>query len=275
VKSAELSPGLNGLPRQSKVIFPYHFSPDKKLVHIVAKISDDPGTLGSMLTLVGSKVNLIGTSSYALKGGTAIFSGFGELLSQFDSAQTVQELITLSHKVTACQVWESNKGLLVDWFHTGIQSSLGEPLIVLPASGLAETFDKVVKAFGSGGETILYLQGKEFATARFQTYRKLLGPHPERRFDEALHIFEASGYGSSAVVLEDSKLKLHMTVKDCFECSVRSESGRTCAYTRGLAVGSFGEAFGRDLSCDEVKCRLKGRDACEFVLSAKDGKPLA
>ena len=263
-----------GLQRQSKVIFPYHFSPDKRLVHIVARISDDPGALASVLTLIGSKVNLIGTTSYALKGGTAIFSGFGELLSRSDTGESVREFVTLSRKVMACQVWESKGGLLVDWFHTGVQSSTGEPCIILPTSGLAKTFDEVVRTFGSGGETILYLQGREFAIARFELYRKMLGPHPEKRFDEALHIFEAAGYGSSSVDIRDSGKELHLVTKGCFECSSGSESGRTCAYTRGLAVGSFGEAFGKELTCEEIRCRLKRSNECEFVLRAKDGQPL-
>lgn len=265
----------SNVPRQSRIVFPYHYSPDKKLVHIIASITDDPGALASVLTAVGPRVNLVGTTSYALDGGVAVFSGFGEFLSQSDSGESLRKYILDSRKVIACQVWESKEGLLVDWFHTGMKTPTGEPYIMMPTSGLAKTFDKITETFGTGGETILYLQGKEFTTARFQHFRKLLGSHPEERFDEAQHLFEASGYGSSTISLRDSAKELHLVTRGCFECSVKSETRHSCSYTRGLAAGSFGEAFRKQVVCEEIRCRFRGDDECEFVIRANDGKPLA
>jgi predicted hydrocarbon binding protein len=41
-----------------------------------------------------------------------------------------------------------------------------------------------------------------------------------------------------------------------------------------MAVGIFGPLFGVELANEEIKCRNKGDDYCEFILKAKDGLPL-
>jgi len=262
------------ISRRRRVVFPFHYRPDKKLVHIVAELADEPGALASLLTLVGSRVNLEGTTSYNVGDGTSIFSGFGEIVSSSETASSIQSLAALSRKVRRCQVWESEEGLLVDTFHTGLQTGLGEPYIMLPASGLAHTFEKIVHRFGTGGETILFMEGKEFAEARFSIYRPMLGARPERRIKEATHIFEALGYGSSSVSTSQSKDSLTLTVEECFECTKGSTNGRTCAFMRGVAVGSFSALFRQEMTAKEVKCRLKGGKACVFVLTPADGHAL-
>lgn len=59
---------------------PYYFAPGKKLFQIVVKITDEPGSLGRVLNLLGTKVNLVGMTSYAMPGNAAVVSGFAEVL---------------------------------------------------------------------------------------------------------------------------------------------------------------------------------------------------
>jgi len=257
----------DGLKRTRRVEFPFHFSPDKKLVHVVAKISDEPGTLARLTTALGSRLNLVGTTSYKLGNGTAIFSGIAEVIDEIDDGRDIQKIVSETKGVVECKVWQSKNGLLVDQFHTGLESGLGEPYIMFSTTGLSQTFSNVVKVFGSGGETLLYLQGKDFATARFAVYKELLGPNPWDRLSEAAHIYEAQGYGIVTIVRENGGRSIGFSVRDCFECSGARTNGRSCSFMRGVAVGSIGVVLGVEYKGEETKCRLKGSRVCEFVLT--------
>ncbi|HEY6283932.1 MAG TPA: V4R domain-containing protein, partial [Nitrososphaerales archaeon] len=163
---------------------------------------------------------------------------------------------------------------LIDKFHTGLQNGLGEPYIMVPTASLAKVFEEVIGTFGSGGKTIIYMQGKDFAISRWRLFSLLLGPNAEKRTDEIFSIFESFGIGSLSVVPESQGKALRLVVRDCFECSVGTTKGRRCEFTRGMSVGYFSGAFGKDVTCRETKCRLKGDKVCEFVLESLDGKSL-
>jgi len=259
-----------GIQRHRRVEYPLYYSPGKKLVHVVVKLRDSPGVLAAVLKALGARVNLIGTNSYRVRDGFAIFSGFAETISEAETAQSVMSLVAGLDGVAASQVWESKQGLLVDRFHTGIQSGNGESYILLPAAALAQTFAKVIQTLGSGGETILYLEGMNLATTRFEAYRRMLGPDPATRIEEASHIYEALGYGSSTITLEHSGRVVRLVQADCFECSGFVKGMNSCAFMRGLAAGSFGAALGKEMNSNEVRCRLRGDSECEFVLSVRN-----
>jgi predicted hydrocarbon binding protein len=260
------------LQERRKVEFPFHYSTKGKYVQIVARIADAPGTLASVLTALGEKVDLVGTSSYSAEEGTAIFSGFGRVLSESDDADSIEKHAVKSRSLHGCKVWESREGLLVDSFHHGLQTTSGEAYLMIPTMALASTFETLVKTFGTGGETILYYQGKDYAKARWELYRKVLGPHPENRFTDLTAIFTALGWGISTVKFEGGRVSY--VTKDCFECSVGTHNGRRCSFLRGMAVGTAEGIFGKEIICEETLCRLKGDDVCEFVLASKDDTPL-
>jgi predicted hydrocarbon binding protein len=258
------------MPRQRKIEFPFYYSPGKKLIHIVAKIRDEPGALANLLKGLAPTVNLLGTTSYGIGKGKAIFSGFAETLFHTDSADSIRAILDELPDVLDYQVWEGNDGLLVDWFHTGVESANGEQYIMFPAKSFAGTFEQVMEALGpAGGDTLLFLEGKKFAETRFASYREMLGPNPSSRVEEASKIFEALGYGLSTIKVEDGGKTVRLIQEDCFECSGPTKRGRTCAFTRGLAVGSFGVLIGKELTATETQCRLKGAKVCEFVLKQK------
>ena len=255
------------LHRGSKVEFPFHFSPSKKLLHIVVRLTDVPGSLDKVLRLLGTRVNLIGTTSYTTGEGAAIFSGFAESALASDTAQLVQDLLVTSPNVLACKVWESHSGLLVDWFHTGLRSGTGEAYVMLPASGVSEAFEKLVRMFGSGGATILYSLGMSFGANRFKAIEPFLGPQASNRATEASQILETMGYGSTSMILGNPGELLRLRLNECFECSAPSKSGRSCGFVRGFAVGYFGALFRVKVDCEEIRCRQRGKKFCEFVIT--------
>jgi len=256
---------------QRHVIFPFHYAPNEKTVYVAASIPDTPGTLAALLKVLSRRVNLIGTSSYSLGRNVANFVGFGKVLSEAVDAQSLREEIVKATGVSHCQVWESNQGLIVDRFHTGFQGGVGEPYLVFPTGGLSDAFEKIVSTFGSGGSTLLYDLGLDYAKGRAGLYKGMMGPHPESRIGELTAIVTALGYGNSTASFDSDYSALRLTSEECFECSTPSETGRNCSFLRGMAVGIFGPLFGLELVCEETMCRHRGDVYCEFVLKAKDG----
>lgn len=257
--------GKRPMARRRRVVFPFYYSEHKKLFHVVLRIRDVPGALAGVLTLLTTEVNLLGSTSYSIEEDSAMFSCFAEALRKSETPEEIQNLLAMSPWVLESKVSESKNGLLVDSFHTGVQVSNGEPYIMFPTAGMADIFEKLVKTFGSGGETILYELGRNFGYDRFELYRPILGPEPRTRVDEFAHVFEALGYGASTITM-DLDGSIRMVVDDCFECVTPSEVGRSCAFRRGLAAGSFGALLGQEVECKETKCRSKGAKFCEFAI---------
>jgi len=254
--------------RRRRVVFPYYYSAHKKLFQVVARIKDVPGALAGVLNLLTTELNLLGSTSYSIEGDSAIFSCFAEALQKSETTEEIQGLLARSPWVLESWVGESKSGLLVDFFHTGVQVGSGEPYIMFPIAGMGDIFEKLIREFGSGGETILYELGRNFGYDRFELYRPLLGPEPRTRLDEAAHIFEALGFGASTIT-QNPDGSIRMVVDDCFECFTPSVVGRTCAFRRGLAAGSFGALIGREVQCQETKCKSKGDKFCEFVVTLR------
>jgi predicted hydrocarbon binding protein len=252
------------------VVFPYYYSAHKKLFHVVARIRDVPGALAGLLTLLTTEVNLLGSTSYSIEGDSAVYSCFAEALRKSETPEEIEGLIARSPWVLESSVTESRDGLLVDTYHTGVQLGSGEPYIMFPSAGMADIFEKLVHEFGSGGETILYELGRNFGYDRFELYRPLLGPDPQARLGEAAHIFEALGYGTSTITRNPDKT-IRIVVEDCFECVTPSEIGRSCAFRRGLAAGSFGALLEKEVQCQETKCRSKGQDTASSLSPPSQG----
>ena len=259
--------------RRRKVESPFYYSPGKKTFQLVAKLRDTPGALGGLLDALGTKVNLLWESCYTNGDGTAFFVAVAEPTKKSEPGASIRAIMARVPSVLDCAVWGSRDGLLVDWFHTGIESGMGEPYILMPTMALSRMFEEIAHTFGSGGEVILYLEGKKFAEARFKAYRDLFGQEMASRINELSHIFEALGYGESKIRLDETQGSVTIETHDCFECSAGTKSSRTCAFTKGIAVGIFEPLLRVPLEVEETRCRLQGNKYCEFELRRKQPSP--
>ena len=260
------------IERRRKKMFPFYYSPSIRTVHVVARIRDEPGALASLLNNLGTRLNLLGSTSYAIDDGGAIFSCFGETLFDSDTAQSIQKVASRSPHVLACQVRESEDGLLVDQFHQGIQSENGESYVMMHRAGLASMFGEIRKVLGSGGDVLLYLQGKSYGRLRVESWGKALGPNPAAKLQELSHIYEALGFGASSITQEPNG-SIRLVIKDDIECSSAERWEQSCSFTRGVAEGSISAVIGKELTSAETRCRLRGGDECEFLFVLKDGLP--
>jgi predicted hydrocarbon binding protein len=175
--------------------------------------------------------------------------------------------------VLACQVWESKDGLLVDRFHKGLQLENGGSYVMIHRAGLAKAFGELTKLLGSGGETVLYVEGRTYGRSRVENYRKMFGLNSQARIQELAHIYESLGFGSAQVTIESSG-KMKFLVSDDFECCTNERSGRSCAFTRGLIEGSIEVITRKEMTSTEMRCRLRGDKECEFVLTEREGQPI-
>jgi len=250
-----------------KKIFPVHYAPGKKLFHIVVTLSDAPGSYSSILDLVRTKVNLIGTSTYTRNDGTAIFSGFSEALTPTLTGKELEKLIMSSKAAISAQVSEGRDGILVDTFHTGFVVG-DEEYILMRRDGLVHVFDRVSKMLGSGGDALLFEEGVAMGQRNAEMMIRNVGVQRVRDQTGVLNRFlAAQGWGILEAEGGPGRDEFTVRVVDCFECSANGSSRKGCNFMRGYLAGGAKSTFGREFDSKEAKCRLRGADACEFQLS--------
>ncbi len=255
-----------GLSKHRAKMFLLHYAPGKKLFQIVVKLSDAPGSYRKILDLLSDKVNLIGTNTYSLEDGTAIFSGVSESLSPKTSPEELQSLIMSSDAAIEAKVLEGKDGLLVDTFHMGPEVN-GLPFMLFRRKGLKQMFDKVVQMLGSGGEAIIYHEAFELGRDYARSAVDLLGREVlAKRGDYLSNFNTAEGWG---VVESRASRGGSVIVRDCFECDGDKGPRTECNFFRGFFAGTASFLAGRDVGCKEVECRLKGAEACEFVITGR------
>jgi predicted hydrocarbon binding protein len=254
------------MKENKKQIFPIHFSPGKKLFHIVVRLSDAPGSYSSILDLVSKKVNFVGTNTYSLGVGTAMFSGFSEALSPDQTAKGLKDLILQSRAAQDAEVYEGKDGLLVDTFHSGL--AVGEEAyIMIRQEGIDHMFDEIVRFFGSGGDSLLYQNGVAIGKKNAELTIGTVGMERVRTQTGNLYRFlTAQGWGAFVAAGDLFKGTTTITVEGCFECATGRGSRKGCNFLRGYLDGAASVALGRDARCVETRCTLRGAKACEFTL---------
>ena len=249
----------------------FYFFPKMKGFHIVVRLKDVPGALASVLLLLRDHVNIVNSANYSLGDGNAIWSDFGKSLSKTETGRRLEKQIKRLPAVLECEVKESDHGLLVDSFHSGIEVAPGRPGIVFPIIGLARVYDRIVQTFGSGGETILFEEGLELGKSTGQYLNERLGHgRLDWRFKALLGIYRTYGWGIASLEVEKPRAGFRVRVSDCFECSGMGKDRKACGFVRGHLTGTVSALSGNEFKGEETKCRLRGDSFCEFLLSRKE-----
>jgi predicted hydrocarbon binding protein len=252
------------LKGQKKKIFPMHYAPGKKLFHIVVRLSDAPGSYSSILDLVSKRVNFVGTQTYSMGDGTAIFSGFSEAISPDETPKRLEELILHSRAAMEAEVFEGTEGLIVDAFHTGLTDG-NDDYVMLRREGLVHMFDDIARFFGSGGDSLLYQEGRSVGIRNAELLTKLIGMERYRsRAGSLSRLLAALGWGVIGVTGKQPEEPLTIVVEDCFECSQGRGIRRGCNFLRGYIAGAAGVGYEGNATAEELKCRLRGARLCEF-----------
>jgi predicted hydrocarbon binding protein len=251
-----------------KRVFPYYYEKGKKLVHVVVKLSDAPGSYSTILDILRPKLNLISTLTYTLRDGTAIFSGFAEVLSQKDSPESLEKAILTSKAALEVEVEEGEGGLLVDSFHTGLQVG-EEDYLLMRSAAFTHVLDRVSRILGSGGEALLFEEGYSMGQNDAEQMVRLLGTEAVRSKAEYLrNVLTAQGWGQPELERSEKDTFL-VKVNGCVDCRNGTKSRAGCNFIRGYFAGSIGAVFGPEMNVKETKCTLKGASFCEFLLTPK------
>lgn len=243
-----------------------YYAEGDRLFQIIVKISDAPGSLSSILNLLGTRVNLVGTATYTLGDGTAMLSAFAKALSDKETPATIQKALGTSPATVESEVREGKDGLLVDTFHTGLEA-LGEDYMLLRRWGLGNMFDHIVKIFGSGGEVLLFEEGAAMARGNLErTTAALTMPAVMNHPSYVISFLTAQGWGSFKLVQEKNSSTI--TATDCFECAKGSKIRKKCDFVRGY-LEATASGMGGPYQAEEVECTLRGGKNCVFRLAPR------
>ena len=249
----------------------FYFFPRMKGFHVVVRLKDVPGALASVLLLLRDHVNIVNSASYSLEDGNAIWSGFGKSLSKSETEGRLKKLVECLPVVLECEVKESDHGLLVDSFHSGIEGAPGRPGIVFPTEGLAKIYDYVVGVLGSGGETMLFEEGFALGKSTGQYLNTRLGHgHLDWKAKALLAMYRVQGWGSASLKIEKPRARFRVRFRDDYECAGGGKDRKECSFLRGHLTGMVSTLSGSEFKGEETKCRLRGDPLCEFVLSRKE-----
>lgn len=258
------------MKRMSKRIFPFYYAPGKNLFHIIVKISDAPGSLSSVLSLISTRVNLIGISTYTLNDGTAILSAFAEALVQKQTTESLTRLIKGVEAAVDVEVQEGNGSVLVDAYHRGLDVG-GESYLLMSRDSMTHVFGEIVRILGSGGEALLYAEGRAMGERYAKNLLELLGPEQVRaKSDYLRHVISAEGWGEVSPGEVDGKGLYHVKIEDCFECTIKEGNRKGCDFFRGYLEALSTEVIGQSFTSTETKCRLRGDPVCEFLMARKE-----
>lgn len=246
--------------------FPYYYAPGKQVFQVVLKLKDVQGGLGDALALLKPLVNFVSTHSYALGDGTALFTGFAEAVKP-TSPDVLKVAVTRSPVVVAAEVTEGRGGLVVDSFHLGVKAGPGR-VILMPTEALSSMFERITKVFGSGGEVILFGEGRDFGSAGGKSFLNLFGKETLLgAADYLVNNYAALGFGVGTLVPLGPGEVYRARVAECFECSVSRDGKRNCSFMRGVLEGFAATVLDMKVTSAEPRCRCRGDSDCEFVIT--------
>lgn len=249
----------------------YLHHPSEKFFQVAVELRNVPGALHGLLGVV-SEMNLNVLSSFSSVdpfGKTGVWSAFVK-----DSDHTTSELkrrISASKYVLDSVVMESNDGFLVDNIHFPLAFNTGDRAVMMGAGYIARMLAAVRKEFGSGGDVIVYNEGRSYGKDVGAYYNNELGVEFVRsNLLSVLKLYQALGWfkieemernqgGRSAV----------LRVSECFECEGKTSPKPYSHFVRGHLGGSLSAYLGEDLECEETKCIAVGSRFCEFSLKPK------
>jgi len=245
-----------------------YFSPKVKSFHIIAKIKDVPGALSSVLDLLGGHVNLVNSVSYSLQGGGAIWSGFGESLSKAETKEKLKRAIERLPLVIECDVKESDHGLLIDTFHSGLEVVPKRPAVVFPLVGISQIYDHLAVILGSGCDTILYEEGSALGKSSGRYLNNMLGEgRTDWKVKALLGTYGTIGWGAADIKVEKPQARYRIALQDCMECAGLGKDRTGCHLLRGTLSSAVSTLSGDEFKCEETRCRLRGDPHCEYLLS--------
>jgi predicted hydrocarbon binding protein len=259
--------------RLQKDVNVYLHYPSGKFYQIVVELKNVPGALHDFLgVLLDLNLNILGSfSSVDAMAKTGVWSGFVE--DSQHSAAELKRRISSSTYVLDSVVVESKDGFLVDGVHFPFAFNTGDRAIMMRSKFVGAMLSSVRKQFGSGGDVIIYEEGRAYGLDVWADYVRRLGAGFLRsNLQETMKIYQALGWFRLESVdqsLRDGSITIRTS--DSFECEGVKSEGPHCQFVRGHLSGGLTTIMGEEVACKETKCIAAGDKYCEFVLRPKSG----
>lgn len=257
--------------RLRKDVNVYLYDPSKKYFQIVIELENVPGALHNVLdVMLELRLNVLGSfSSVESAARVGVWSGFVE--DNDHSAGELKRKLSSSAYVHDVMVVESSRGFLVDGIHFPLAFNTGTRAVMMTAKALAKMLGAVRTRYGSGGNFILYEEGRSYGKDIAGEYLVKLGADfVVSNIAEVLKLYQALGWFRVEGVKADVKGG-NVTIRalDSFECVGGEARVPLSQFVRGHLEGALTTWLGREMECEEKHCIATGEKYCEFVLHPK------
>jgi len=244
----------------------------KRTFFVALKVRDSPHGLAGLAALIaGTNLKVISGQLSAAEGGS-ILSFFAETEKTGVLVQELTDRLSKLEGVTQVAVEEDTDGFAVDTTGSRFEGSLGERSIPFRQKSLLSMFTMMRRQFGSGGEVILFEEGRKMGGDTGKVLRSALGPDfVSKHMDRVLSVWSAAGWGVLRLDSYDPVApSVTLAIKDSFECTGLKSDRPTSQLFRGHLEGAVSALLGSRLKCQETACVATGAEECLFVLRGED-----
>jgi predicted hydrocarbon binding protein len=242
--------------------------PSAKFLQIVVELKNVPGALQDLLGVLRNlNINVL-TSFTSVDAGaeTGVWSGFAEGAGR--TASELKRAVSTSRFVVDSIVTESKEGVLVDAIHFPLTFNTGDRAIMMRSMYITRMLAAVRKQFGSGGDVIVYEEGRSYGKDVASYYLDLLGKYFVRsNLPYVLKLYQALGWFRLDDAVQSKRdSTITISTGGCFECEGVTSPRPYSQFVRGHLGGAISVFLGEELRCEESKCTAKGDKSCEFLL---------
>jgi len=245
VVGAEVPPGKYH-PRLLGLAPPLESIRAGKVYEFLATGRDEVGTLSKLNGVLNSHhLKLTTAGGYSVpETGSFVWSGFADYSqSEFTAEDTLREIRGLSF-VTFAEASVIDE-VVFDRYLFPVTMLGGQRAIIVRAEPFIRVEQRLIAAFGTGGATIMFDEGRHYALEAFAQYLMMLpGAAPEVILNNAIAGLRATGWGVFEVDVS------RLLVDGIARVSVRDPpfsgvpAARESFFTSGIVCGALEGIFG-------------------------------
>jgi len=250
-------------------------SPGKNLLIFYLEISRDrPGILAEVTRELSSRGMNIIRNSTQVEGGKGLIMIIVERPDDVNIEELKKHLESIEG-IGSVEYEESRiKGLLIP-YHLFPLMREDVRIIAFNVRAIKHLSEELSRILGSSASGAIlfrigYEMGKGFAEGHLKIAERVGIKDP---FEILRHIsvplYASSGYGIAS--LEEAGGVFSLRIRENFEAVDRKSKEPSCYMTKGMWKGGLESIFNRPISIEEVKCKAKGDEYCEFKIEIPRG----
>ncbi len=254
---------------------PLAISPGKDLLIFHLEIvRDRPGILAEVTRKLSSRgMNILSNLMHVTEG-----KGLISIIAERPDDVNIEELkrnLESIEGIGSVEYEESRiKGLLIPCclFPLMRDGTRVVALNVRAVKHLSEELSGILGSSASGAILfrIGYGMGKGFAVDHLKMAERVGIKDPFEIIRKiSVPLYTCSGYGMAS--LEEAGGVFSLKIRENFEAIDRTSREPLCYMTKGMWKGGLEYAFGRSISIEEVRCKAKGDEYCEFKIEIPRG----